>query len=267
LSAQRIQLIATDLDGTILGAGGHIGRRTRRAVAKALAAGVHVVPITARPPYVTYDVTDEIGLRGLGGCSNGAFLVDLAQREVLAVDRIGATECARIATDIRAAVPGARLAIDAPDRFLHEPGFLQGDEGWDDVSVEVDDVLDHVGEGVVKLVLRRHGSGTPELLGILERVLGREAHATSSHPGWIELSAFGVTKALALVQVCERLGVPIDATAAVGDGLNDLSMLAAAGRGYAVANAHPDVLAAVDRVVPSNLDEGVATLIEELLGE
>jgi hydroxymethylpyrimidine pyrophosphatase-like HAD family hydrolase len=119
----------------------------------------------------------------------------------------------------------------------------------------------------VKLVLRRPGSDSAELLGILETRLGRQAHATSSHPGWIELSGFGVTKALALVKMCERLGVPIGATAAVGDGLNDLSMLAAAGRGFAVANAHPDVLAAVDRVVPSNLDEGVATLIEDLLGE
>jgi hydroxymethylpyrimidine pyrophosphatase-like HAD family hydrolase len=45
---------------------------------------------------------------------------------------------------------------------------------------------------------------------------------------------------------------------------NDLAMLAWAGTSYAVANAHPDVLAAVDQVIPSNNEDGVAQVIEHL---
>ena len=261
-----MELVATDLDGTLLGPGGAVGRRTLRAVAKARAAGLHVVPITARPPHATYELTDRAGLDGLGVCVNGAIVVDLGRRQVLSSDRLDAEACDRLVSDIRRALPGVTLASDAPDRFFHEPGFLTGDEGWDEVAVEVSDVLEHTAEGVVKLVVRHDGLTSTEIMAVLEAVLGREAHATTSHPGWVELSAFGVTKAFGLLRVCERLGVAIDATVAVGDGLNDLAMLGAAGRGYAMANGHPDVLAAADRVLPSNVDEGVATLLEEILG-
>ena len=51
---------------------------------------------------------------------------------------------------------------------------------------------------------------------------------------------------------------------AFGDQSNDLPMLAWAGTSYAVANAHPDVLAAATRVIASNDDDGVAQVLESL---
>jgi hypothetical protein len=48
---------------------------------------------------------------------------------------------------------------------------------------------------------------------------------------------------------------------------NDLPMLAWAGRGYAMANAHPDVLAAAEHMAPSNDDDGVAQVVEKLLAD
>jgi hydroxymethylpyrimidine pyrophosphatase-like HAD family hydrolase len=46
---------------------------------------------------------------------------------------------------------------------------------------------------------------------------------------------------------------------------NDIPMLTWAGRGIAVANAHPDVLAIADEVTASNDDDGVAVVIEEVI--
>lgn len=54
---------------------------------------------------------------------------------------------------------------------------------------------------------------------------------------------------------------------AFGDMPNDLPMLAWAGTGYAMANAHPDVLAATDHVAPSNDEDSVAQVVERLLAE
>ena len=51
---------------------------------------------------------------------------------------------------------------------------------------------------------------------------------------------------------------------AFGDMPNDLPMLAWAGTSYAVANAHPDVLAAADHVIASNDEDGVAQVIDRL---
>jgi hydroxymethylpyrimidine pyrophosphatase-like HAD family hydrolase len=52
---------------------------------------------------------------------------------------------------------------------------------------------------------------------------------------------------------------------AFGDMPNDLPMLRFAGRGVAVANAHPEVLAEADEVAPGNDDDGVACIIERML--
>jgi hydroxymethylpyrimidine pyrophosphatase-like HAD family hydrolase len=64
----------------------------------------------------------------------------------------------------------------------------------------------------------------------------------------------------------KALGVTPAQTAAFGDYLNDLEMLQAADLSYAVANAHPDVARVARYTAPSNLEEGVITVLHRLLG-
>jgi len=71
-------------------------------------------------------------------------------------------------------------------------------------------------------------------------------------------------KAHGLLVVGDLLGVALSDAAAVGDNMNDLSMLAASGLSCAMANARREVLATADRVLASNDDEGVADLLEEV---
>jgi len=262
-----IRLVATDLDGTLLRNDGSVGSRTVAALAACSAAGIPVVPVTARPPHATWPLLGSAGVDGLVVCANGAMVCDGGTREVLQVDLLTASIAGRLVEQLRAAVPGILLAVDDPDRFVHEPGFFRGDEGWDDEVKEVPDILDAVGEGVMKVVARCPGRTAADLVAAVESILAEEAHATSSNPEWIELSAFGVTKAHGLLSVCDLLGVPLVSVAAVGDNMNDLSMLAAAGLACAVANACDAVLAVADRVLASNQDEGVADLLEEVAAQ
>ena len=76
------------------------------------------------------------------------------------------------------------------------------------------------------------------------------------------VSAPGVTKASGVAMVAERLSVAAKDIAAFGDMPNDIPMLKMAGRGVAMANAHPAVLAAADEVTVSNVDDGVAVVLE-----
>jgi len=259
-----IRLVATDLDGTLLRGDGSIGERTRAALAACSAAGIPVVPITARPPHATWPLLGPAGVDGLVVCANGAMVCDGSTHEVLQVDLLAASIAARLVEQVRAAIPGVLLAVDAPDRFVHEPGFFVGEAGWDDETAEVPDVLDVLGDGVVKVVARCEGRTAADVVAAVEGILAEQAHATSSGPDWLELSAFGITKAHGLLSVCDLLGVPLSAVAAVGDNLNDLSMLAAAGLPCAVANARDEVLAVANRILASNQDEGVADLLEEV---
>lgn len=91
------------------------------------------------------------------------------------------------------------------------------------------------------------------------------ATCTWSTPGVVEISAQGVTKATALAELCSDLDVAQDDVVAFGDMPNDLAMLDWAGTSYAVGDAHPDVLAAVDHVVAASAHDGVAQAIERLV--
>jgi hypothetical protein len=101
-----------------------------------------------------------------------------------------------------------------------------------------------------------------DLLGAARAVAGEEAIATHSSSRFVELSAAGVTKAAALRGLCARLGIDATRVVACGDMPNDLPMRDWAGHGVAVANAHPDVLAAADEETLSNDEDGVACVLE-----
>jgi Cof subfamily protein (haloacid dehalogenase superfamily) len=111
--------------------------------------------------------------------------------------------------------------------------------------------------------------GDPQALDALEAVLkprfrGR-LFVAKSLPYFLEFAHPDVSKGAGLEFVAERLGFGPDETVACGDGENDRELLDWAGFGVAVANAHPDILARADLVVPSVEEEGVALLMETYL--
>ena len=105
-----------------------------------------------------------------------------------------------------------------------------------------------------------------EFLARVAEVVGdRGIVAYSGAGGLAEISAPGVTKAAALESWCDGLGIGAEDVWAFGDMPNDLPMIVWAGTSFAVANAHPDVIAAADHVCPSNDEDGVAQVLERLL--
>ena len=110
----------------------------------------------------------------------------------------------------------------------------------------------------------------PEVLdGLSARMKDRfegRLYIAKSLPYFLEFASPDVTKGAGLAFLAEHLGFPPERTVAFGDGENDLELLQWAGFGVAVANAHPRVLAAADWVCPSAEVEGVAEVIEALLG-
>jgi hydroxymethylpyrimidine pyrophosphatase-like HAD family hydrolase len=88
---------------------------------------------------------------------------------------------------------------------------------------------------------------------------------TVSGGPFVEVMAAGVTKALALAALCDERGIDAADVVAVGDHTNDLPMLRWAGRAVAMGNAHPSVLAEIHEHTASNVDDGLAMVIEGLL--
>jgi hydroxymethylpyrimidine pyrophosphatase-like HAD family hydrolase len=81
----------------------------------------------------------------------------------------------------------------------------------------------------------------------------------------IEISALGVDKASGLAELAAERGIDPADVVAFGDMPNDVPMLTWAGRSYAMADAHPEALAAAADIAPSCADDGVAQVLERLL--
>ena len=105
-----VRLIATDLDSTLLDSDGGVSPRTRAALDAATAAGIHVVPATARNPVGLRHLRPVLGLDEWALCSNGSFGIHLTTRELLFADEVTAPVIAGIVTVLDTAVRGVRSA-------------------------------------------------------------------------------------------------------------------------------------------------------------
>lgn len=259
---RRLPILATDLDGTLLRSDGTIGQRTRDVLHAADAAGLCVVAVTGRPLRMLRELV-ELRLHGVAVCANGAMVVDLATGEVIEQAVIPPVDAVCIAHALRELVPRIVFGVEAAAWHGREPGFTSPRSNPSDWRVGPIEQL--VADGVVKMFGRHHDVCVEHLDRYAAAVGTRGVVSCSIPTGFVEVAPAGVDKAAALARVVSRLGATPADVVAVGDMQNDLSMLVWAGRSYAVANAHPDVIAAVDEVVPSNDDEGVALLLERLL--
>jgi len=262
---RRPRLVATDLDGTIVRSDGTLSARTVAALAALEAAGIDLVFVTGRPPRWMAPVADATGHHGLAVCANGAVVYDLHTERVVESFPLAVEAAREVVRRLRAALPDVGFAVERVDAFTHEAAYRPRWNPNVDVRVAEGDAL--LGEPMMKLLARHETLDADALLAKAREVIGDLAQLThSSTSGLLEVSATGVSKATTLARLCEQRGVDAADVLAFGDMPNDLPLLAWAGTAYAVANAHPEVLAAVDRHTASNDDDGVAQILELFLG-
>lgn len=256
------RLVATDLDGTLVRSDETVSAESARVLAELDRRGVPVVFVTARPLRWMEELWSMVGAHGLAVVSNGAILYDVTRREVREVVGIDRDAGLRLVETIARAVPGAGFAIECVDGIRQDERFVDVHRASDDAPRgRLADLWD---APAVKLLVRDLEADPEELRRAVVAAVGDAPVATWSVDHLVEISAPGITKAATLERVAAELGVEAADVVAFGDMPNDLPMLAWAGTSYAVANAHPDVLAAADHVAPANDDDGVAQILADV---
>ena len=263
------RLIATDLDGTLLCQGGTVSARTAAALDAAERAGIQVVFVTGRPPRWMQWLGPHVGGHGVAICSNGGVVFDVRRHLVLESFPLRAEDAGAVVELLRERLPGTAFAFEFPGGFAREPHYqvpMWGAEDDHPIALAEELLADGRVAGCYKLLARHPELAPDDFLAQGRAAVGGLAEITrSSSISLLEISARGVTKASTLARWCAEQGIDRSQVVAFGDMPNDLEMLGWAGRGYAVANAHPDVLAAVAGRAVSNEEDGVAQVIEELL--
>jgi hypothetical protein len=253
----RPRLVAIDLDGTLLDADGVV---TKANVAALQALPVPYVIVTGRPWRWMAPVLEHLPAQGSAILANGALVVDLATGTILLSRPLAANDALRCAQTLRAAVPDAGFAVEYDDGSPYGYEVAYRPRWIPDVFREapIEELLDRQ---VSKLLCRSASHDADGLHAVADKVLAGQpltlTHSSGSD-GLLEISALGADKGSALAAYAAELNIDRADVLAFGDGRNDLPMLLWAGRGVAVANAHPHTRAAADVLTAANDEDGVA---------
>ena len=259
-----LRLVATDLDGTLLHSDGTVTARTRAALTALEDRGVTVVFVTGRPTRWMESLWDHVGGHGLAVCSNGGIVYDVHAHAVREARTIPVEVGLEVADRIRAAIPGTTFALERTTGFAKEPDFAERNAPADMDVAPLHELFD---DRAVKLLARHRDLDPEKFWAETERLVGDLVTTTWSSVGaLVEMSAAGVTKASTLAMLCDELGISAEEVVAFGDMPNDLPMLEWAGTSCAMTNGHPSVVKLARRRAPSNDEDGVAAVLEELFG-
>ncbi|MFH8628670.1 Cof-type HAD-IIB family hydrolase [Streptomyces lydicus] len=280
------RLIATDLDGTLLHDDKTVSDRTIAALAAAERAGIEVFFVTGRPARWMGVVSDHVHGHGLAICANGAAVVDLHRGgRIVEVSPLERTIALDVVDALRTAAPGTSFAVERTSGIHYEPQYppllldpaavvapaekLLAEDFVTPLSATGsagDPAPAFPDQPVIKLLAHHPDLEPDAFLALARTAAGHLASFTRSSPtALLEISGPGVSKAGTLAHCCAERGISPEEVVAFGDMPNDMEMLAWAGTSYAMANAHPEVLAATTGRTASNNDDGVAVVIEQLV--
>lgn len=266
-----IQLIATDLDGTLLHSNLGISPRARRVIARAQALDIPVIPVTARQTFGLKEIAKAAGFNEWALCNNGAQGVHLATGQVLFEEYVSVEAQSRLAYQLLEHIPDLLfVSIRAGgQRFVAQQGYAQiaqfSNHKRHPEEMGAYSLEEVLAKPSLKFIVRHPTIPTKELWPLVQNLPLTGVHLTHSGAPFLEVMAEGVSKAWGVQQLCHHLNIPQSAVLALGDAPNDAEMLAWAGHGIAMANAHPEAQAAADELTLSNDEDGWAVAVEQIL--
>ncbi len=251
---QKIQVIFSDLDRTLLRDDKTLSPFTLGILARCRARGIRFVPATARPPR---SLENELaGLNWDGAiCHNGG--VALLDGRIIWEQGIAPQTAGPLLRALTVRFPQHGLSAEIAGQLYAN---FDASRLWPGVASTPTDFSELPALPCEKLLIELH---SPADAAALKALLPETLALTVAEGTLGMIQPRGVEKGRAALALCKRLGVPPAETAAFGDDLNDIPLLRACGVGVAVENALPAVKAAADAVCGSNQEDGPARWLAE----
>jgi len=273
---EKIKLIVTDIDGTILKSDGTVGKWTKRIFETAHRQGIHTAIATGRAIDALPEAVAAMSCFEYVISGNGTNIYYMPRKEKLydcTMPPALVREIAAVFKDypypVEACVAGKAyvpasyyenpLRLDIPDRMYdyvrstRHPvadiyDFIKKHENV------IESLIMVIDDEKVKADVRARIESLPDI------------YVTSSVAHYIECNARLATKGETMLRLGRMLGVCPEEMIVFGDGENDLEMFAQAGICVAMANAPDCVRKAADAVTLSQDEEGVAVFLSKHLG-
>lgn len=268
----NIRLIALDLDGTIFADDLIISERMRRAIRHAQDAGVIVTIATGRMFRSARQIAEDLDIKEHLICYQGAMIAHSTTGEVLYHKTVPLDLTRQIIRETTSR--GLHLNLYLNDN-IYVSKITPEAEFYSRINMDMP--LNAVGDlnawldtqggaEPTKLVIVTDAERTDATLALFTELYGNHLQVTKSHPRFTEFTNADCTKGRALAFLASHLGVKREAVMAIGDGHNDLDMIAWAGYGVAMSTS-PQALVSAARIVTGTLaEDGAAVVIEDNVG-
>jgi hypothetical protein len=273
----KYKMIAIDLDGTLLSPNSEVTPRTKEAIHRALGAGLLICFATGRNFTECETVLEAIEHYDSAVFVGGAMVMDTRQRVTLhrtLMDGALARElCSFFESHGEAALALQDTAAAGVDYLISSDITLhQITEQWlknTKVSFRrVSDLPHQLHEHTVRVGVVAPTEIARSIHAKLEKDFGARVMShcfLGEDVSVVEVFDPSVSKWQGILQVAGRHHVKTEEIIAIGDGINDITMVSSAGLGVAMGNSHADLLKCADRIIGRNSSDGLAIFLEELL--
>ncbi|MET8453868.1 Cof-type HAD-IIB family hydrolase [Streptomyces sp. NPDC005209] len=263
-----IRLVVTDMDGTLLDDAKRLPAGLWPVLAELRRRGVLFSPASGRQYATLVREFAEVAEGMVFIAENGTYVVrdgvelssDPLDAEVAAGVALAVRRLAADGVDAGAVVCGKRSAyVERSDEaFLAEVRKYY-------VEHRIVEDVTALDDEVIKVAVFDFGPAERTTAPALAAFSATHRVVVSGEH-WVDVMNRTADKGAALRGLQRELGITPAQTMVFGDYLNDLEMLDAAEWSFAMAGAHPEVIARARHLAPSNNDNGVLSTITRVLG-
>lgn len=283
MSHSAYDILAIDVDGTLLDSAGNVSPRNAEAVQLALDHGVYVLIATARPPRAIASIAAQLHLDkptpradsvhpwpAVSINYNGAVLWNLLTQQAIGHTPLDRSIAQSVIAAARSIDPDILVVIEHLDRWYtdRDDEAIREDIDTRDEPGFIGPITSfmHIEPSKLVLLASAESLTTVRRLVMDDYVSDGHVSCRATGPDRLEVQAAGVDKAETLSELAASLRVPMSRICAVGDGPNDAGMLRAAGMGLAVANAWGEARAAADHILTADSDhDPIAEVVQRFV--
>lgn len=259
----NIKLIVTDLDGTLLNSNHQVSARFFKLFEKIKAQNIIFVAASGRPYYSMVDKLNSIKDDIIIVSENGGLAIKNDELFISnPIDGDNLIEISKLINDLK----DTHAVFCSKDQAY----LLSDSEMLLDLLKEYYpkyDVISNIieiTEPIYKVALFHEESSERYIYPFVKHIENRfKVKVSANH--WVDISENNANKGHAISIIQQNYNITPDETMAFGDYNNDIEMLKLAKYSYAMENAHPMVKEVANYTTKSNDDNGVESILEQLL--
>ena len=243
--------------------------KNREIIEKCKEQDIKVILASGRPDFGMMKIVDDLKLDSYDNyllSFNGARIANLKTGEVV-YEKFLSPERIKFLIDVALENNCDILTYQNGNVITNRDNeYARIETGLVDAKLVIsENMKDDIKEGAAKVIILKHPDEAAKIKDKLAKELGDEYEVAMSKPFFIEVNDKGISKGASLDSLCKKLGLTNENVMALGDGLNDLSMIEFAGLGVAVENGNSILKEAADFISKSNDEDGFAYAIEKFV--